>query len=62
MKAIDGFKFEMKVIVLLYSCFEVYTDDCVKIFKLSEKLEDTFMTDFSDGYLNTTQIEDHLAQ
>ena len=33
MKAVDGFEFEMKILCLLYGCFEISIDDNIKIFK-----------------------------
>lgn len=57
MKAIDSFEFEMIIIDLLYSSFKIMRDDGVNILEFPKKLKQTFMTDFPNGNLNTTQIE-----
>ena len=61
-KTIDSFKFEVIIVILLNGSSEVITDQSVQIFKFPKKLEDTFMTDFSDSDLDTSEIENHLTQ
>ena len=61
-KAVDGFEFEMKILFLLYGSFKISIDDDVKIFEFPQKLKDTFMTYFPNGYFNAAQVENHLTQ
>ena len=61
-KAIDGFEFEMVIIRLYNSSFEIIIYESIKIFKFSEKLKDTLMTDFSNGNLDASKIKNHLTE
>ena len=61
-KTVDGFEFKVIVVLLLDGSFKIVSDESVNIFKFPEELEYTFMTDFSNGYLDTSQIQHHLAQ
>ena len=61
-KTIDGFEFKMVVIRLYNSSFEIIIYESIKIFKFSEKLKDTLMTDFSNGNLDASKIKNHLTE
>jgi hypothetical protein len=61
-EAVDSFKFEMIIIGLLNGRFKVESDDNIKVPELPEELKDTLMADFTNGYLNTSEIDNHLAE
>lgn len=62
MVAVDGFKFEVIVFLLLDGSSQVDCCYCVEVFEFPQKLEDAFMTDLPNGHLDTAEIEHHLAQ
>lgn len=61
-KTVDGFEFEMKILILLYGRFEVDVDDGIDVSELPEKLEDAFMADFAYGDFDAAEVEYHLAE
>jgi len=62
MEAVDGFEFEVGVLILGDGRFKIDIDQGVDISEFSEELEDTLVTDFSDGDFDTSQVEDHLTE
>ena len=62
MEAVDSFEFEMEILNLLHSRFHVYRNNCIEVFELSQKLQDTFMAHLSDSNLDASQVQDHFAK
>lgn len=62
MKTVDGLQLEMKVLVLRNGRFKINIDKSVQISKFSQEFKYTLVADFSDGNLDTSQVEDHLTE
>ena len=52
----------MEVLVLRNGRFKIDIDKSVQISEFSQEFEYTFVADFSDGDLDTSQVENHLTE
>jgi hypothetical protein len=52
----------MKVLILRDGRFKIDIDKSVQISEFSQELKYTLVADFSDGDLDTSQVENHLTE
>jgi hypothetical protein len=62
MIAVDGFQFQMKVLILLDCRFQVNCCNCFVIFEFTDVLQNALVTDLPDGDFDAAEVQHYLAK